>query len=203
MHHRTTEAVFEYFNQLRGRRPAPVRTEIDPGALKSFLPDLFILERARDGIIRFRLAGTRICLILGQEVRNREFGQIWEPLVRHKIKLAADTVLANQNALEIALETVADEEEPMALEMLLLPLCSEVGRCDRLFGSLVAIDAAYSIEAYPRLLTPSDLAFMPVEASEGPRPCIEQTPRTIVASSLGSIVNRITHLRVFEGGKRD
>lgn len=201
MRHRTTEAVFDYFNHLRAGRPAPIRTEIDPTALKTVLPDLFILERGRDGIVRFRLAGTRVCLILGQEVRNREFAEVWEPLVRHKIKLAADTVLANQNALEIAVSTLADDEDPMELEMLLLPLYSQEGQCDRMFGSLVAIDGGYSIEAYPRLLTAADLAFVPVEAGRVvSRP---QVPQSVVASGFGNLVDRITHLRVFEGGKRD
>jgi hypothetical protein len=204
MRHRTTEAVFDYFNHLRAGRAAPLRTEIDPAALKTVLPDLFILERGRDGIVRFRLAGTRVCFILGQEVRNREFAEVWEPSARHKMKLAADTVLANQNALEIAVETAADDEQSFALEMLLLPLYSQKDQCDRIFGSLVAIDPGVTIEAYPRLLLPSDLAFVQVDAGVScKRPYLDRQPQTVVASSFGSLVNRITHLRVFEGGKRN
>lgn len=203
MRHRTTEAVFDYFNDLRGTRPAPIRTEIDPAALKTVLPDLFILEKGRDGIVRFRLAGTRVCLILGQELRNREFGEIWEAPARHKIRLAADAVLANQSALEIAIEAMGDDEESFALEMLLLPLYSQVGQCDRIFGSLVAIEPARTIEAYPRLLLPADLAFVPVEGSARERRHAEPAPESIAASSFGGLVNRITHLRVFEGGRRN
>jgi hypothetical protein len=205
MRHRTTEAVFDYFNHLRAGRAAPMRTEIDPAALKTVLPDLFILERGRDGVVRFRLAGTRVCFILGQEVRNREFGEVWEPSARHKIKLAADTVLANQNALEIAVETTADDEDSLALEMLLLPLYSQKDQCDRIFGSLVAIEPGLTIEPYPRLLLPSDLAFVPVDASvNGKRPyLVDREPENVVASGFGGLVNRITHLRVFEGGKRN
>jgi hypothetical protein len=84
MRHRTTEAVFNYFNTLRAERTAPLRSEIDPAALKSVLPDLFILEKGRDGIVRFRLAGTRVCLILGREMRDRAFTDIWDATVRHR-----------------------------------------------------------------------------------------------------------------------
>ena len=204
MRHRTTETVFDYFNDLRAGRAAPLRTEIDPAALKTVLPDLFILERGRDGIVRFRLAGTRVCLILGQEVRGREFAEAWEPGARHKIKLAVDAVLANQNALEIAVETATDDEETFALEMLLLPLYSQKDKCDRVFGSLVAIEPGLTINSHPRLLLPSDLAFVPVDAGvSGKRPYFDREPQNVAASGFGGLVNRITHLRVFEGGKRD
>jgi len=181
-----------------------MRSEIDPAALKTVLPDLFILERGRDGIVRFRLAGTRICLILGREVRGREFSEAWAPGARHKIKLAVDAVLANQNALEIAVETAAVEEETFGLEMLLLPLYSQKDKCDRIFGSLVAIHSGPAINAYPRLLLPSDLAFVPVDAGEPTKhPYFDRGPQNVTASGFGGLVNRITHLRVFEGGKRD
>jgi hypothetical protein len=203
MRHKTTEAVFDYFNELRAGRAAPIRTEIDPAALKTVLPDLFILEKGRDGVVRFRLAGTRVCLILGQEVRSREFGEIWNIAARHRMKLAADAVLANQNALEIAVNTSADFEESLDLEMLLLPLYSTVDTCDRIFGSLVAVDPASPIEAYPRYLSPAELAFVPVDAGTPARRYQDAEPASMTSSGFGNLVNRITHLRVFEGGRRD
>ena len=197
MRHKTTETVFNYFNTLRAGRPAPLRTEIDPAALKSVLPDLFIMEKGRDGIIRFRLAGTRLCAMLGQEMRDRTFSDIWDPAVRHRMRLAADTVLANRKALEIAVTAVDADGMALSLEMLMLPLFSRIDHCDRIFGSLVALDATGPIEACPRLLKPADLAFVPVDAESVPA---ERTPARL---AIGSLVSRFTHLRVFEGGRRD
>lgn len=200
MRHKTTETVFNYFNTLRAGRSAPLRTEIDPAALKSVLPDLFIMEKGRDGIIRFRLAGTRVCAMLGQEMRDRTFSDIWDPAVRHRMRLAADTVLANRKALEIAVTAVDADGIALSLEMLMLPLFSRVDHCDRIFGSLVALDAMGPVEAYPRILKPADLAFVPV----GPEDvAAERAPAGLATGAIGSLVSRFTHLRVFEGGRRD
>lgn len=201
MRHKTTEAVFQYFNELRAGRSAPLRSEIDPAALKSVLPDLFILEKSRDGIVRFRLAGTRVCLILGREMRDRAFADIWDVGVRHRMRLAADAVIANRSALEIALTAFDDEENTFPLEMLMLPLFSGPDQCDRIFGSLVSLGTAPLMESCMRHLRPADLVFVPVDA---PRPLTDAVPvRSVAAAGLGKLAHRITHLRVFEGGRRD
>lgn len=200
MRHKTTEAVFQYFNALRGNRPAPLRSEIDPAALKSVLPDLFILEKGRDGIVRFRLAGTRVCLILGREMRDRAFTDGWDATVRHRIRLAADAVIANRSALEIAVRAIDDDGDALPLEMLMLPLCSREGLCDRIFGSLVPLGNIPPIEGYVRQLEPADLVFVPVDA---PRPAGPATRGGAANATLGQMLNRARHLRVLEGGRRD
>jgi hypothetical protein len=201
MRHKTTEAVFQYFNELRGDRAAPLRSEIDPSALKSVLPDLFILEKGRDGIVRFRLAGTRVCIILGREMRDRIFTESWEATVRHRIRLAADAVIANRSALEIAVTAIDDDGDALALEMLMLPLCSRADRCDRIFGSLVTLGNIPPVEGYSRQLEPADLVFV---SSDGPQsPAGSPTPRSVATASLGQILKRTSHLRVLEGGRRD
>jgi hypothetical protein len=204
MQHRTTETVFSYFNALRAGRAAPLRSEIDPAALKSVLPDLFILEKGRDGIVRFRLAGTRVCVILGREMRDRPFADIWDAAVRHRMRLAADAVIANRSALEIALTAVDDDDNTLQLEMLMLPLFSAADQCDRIFGSLVNLEGTAPVESYLRYLQPADLVFAP---GDKVRPLAEAVPMGSVGSvgtaGLGKLANRVTHLRVLEGGRRD
>lgn len=201
MRHKTTATVFQYFNELRGDRPAPLRSEIDPAALKSVLPDLFILEKGRDGVVRFRLAGTRVCLILGREMRDRTFTDIWDATVHHRMRLAAEAVIASCSALEIAVTAIDEEGNALALEMLMLPLYSRVGLCDRIFGSLVANENIPPIENYVRVLEPADLVFRPVET---PRPPAGRAEfHGVAAASLGQFLHRAGHLRVLEGGRRD
>lgn len=201
MQHKTTETVFQYFNGIRGDRTAPLRSEIDPAALKSVLPDLFILEKGRDGIVRFRLGGTRVCLILGREMRDRAFMDIWDAAVRHRMRLAADAVIANQSALEIAVTAIDDEGDALSLEMLMLPLFSRADHCDRIFGSLVTLENTPLIDGHFRQLEPADLAFVPVET---PRAVAGSTaPRGVATVGFGQLINRASHLRVLEGGRRD
>jgi hypothetical protein len=193
MRHRSTETLYNYFNDLRGARPAPLRSEIEPAALTAVLPDIFILEKRRDGIVTFRLAGTRVCSILGQELRGHTFAEIWEPAVRHRMRLAADTVLANRQPLEIAVTAIDAEGESLALDMLMLPLCSRPGLCDRILGALAAIGRPDHPDIYRRL-TPSELTF---------------GNHTDAAPVRGAIVTPfgaarpVGHLRVLDGGRRD
>lgn len=203
MRHRTTEAVFSYFNTLRADRAAPLRTEIDPNALKTELPHLFIMEKGRDGNVAFRLAGTRVCVILGQELRGRAFTDIWEAEVRHKMRLAADAVIANRSALEVAATATDEDGRTMALELLLLPLFSRVDLCDRIFGSMVSLETT-TIDSLPRLLKPAQFSFTAVdEKSPVTRRADMLAGRGGAAGTIGSLVSRVAHLKVFEGGRRD
>ncbi|MGV3553212.1 PAS domain-containing protein [Rhizobium sp.] len=203
MQHKTTETVFNYFNALRAERSAPLRSEIDPAALKNVLPDIFILEKKRDGIVRFRLAGTRICLILGRELREHAFTEIWDEPVSHRMRLAADTVLANRSALEVAVTAFDDEGETMPLEMLMLPLFSNEDHCDRIFGSLVTLDNIIPAEGVIRRLAPADIVFKQVETEGRVRPLAGAATGNVIKGSFGGLSGRATHLRVFEGGRRD
>jgi len=197
MRHKTTETVFHYFNDLRADRSAPLRHEIDPSKLKGVLPDLFIMEKGRDGLVRFRLAGTRVCVVLGREMRERVFSDIWDPAFRHRMRLAAETVLANRNPLELAITAEGDDGSVLSLEMLMLPLLSRIDQCDRIFGSLVVLDQPATLETMTRRLSPADLVFtpasdaIPVRADGG------------ALGAIGGLVTRFAHLRVFEGGKRN
>lgn len=196
MRHKTTETVFNYFNDLRAGRSAPLRNEIEPSMLKGALPDLFIMEKGRDGHVRFRLAGTRVCAVLGREMRERTFGEVWDPAFRHRMRLAADTVLANRNPLELAVTAIGDDGSALSLEMLMLPLLSRIDNCDRIFGSLVVLDPPATLESIPRKLQPADLVFAPASDSMP----VRSDAGTLGA--IGGLVTRFAHLRVFEGGKR-
>ena len=66
-------ALFHYWNRLRGDRPAPKRTDIEPADIKTLLGDTFILERDTRGEAIFRLAGTRLCAIYGRELKGFAF----------------------------------------------------------------------------------------------------------------------------------
>jgi hypothetical protein len=76
MKNASTRLVFEYWDGLRGERAAPERGEIEPGALRHALADTFVLENEPIGPV-FRLAGTRLCALIGQELRGRAFTALW------------------------------------------------------------------------------------------------------------------------------
>lgn len=136
MQNQASRQVFDYWIHLSGERAAPQRTQIDPVALRRFLPHLFIASGNPEGEISFRLAGTRICDLFGREFRGSPFASMW----------LGDESIA---ALEVVESVILDErpallglraskgEESHAYEMLLLPVRSGEIASDRVLGALV------------------------------------------------------------------
>ena len=73
MKHATTREVFAYWDNCRGTRPAPERSDIEPGAIRTVLCDTFILTFDRKAGHPFRLAGTRLCALMGCELKGEPF----------------------------------------------------------------------------------------------------------------------------------
>jgi hypothetical protein len=77
MKHAASRELYAYWEERRGRRAAPERAEIEPGAIRGALSDAFILslDAARGHPVR--LAGTRVCALFGRELRGEPFLRLW------------------------------------------------------------------------------------------------------------------------------
>src|SRR2546423_4823866 len=78
----SSRELFGYWAARRGKRAAPERGEIEPGAIRRALADAFILEFDRHAGHPFRLAGTRICALLGRELKNEALLDLWDEETR-------------------------------------------------------------------------------------------------------------------------
>lgn len=85
MKHATTREVFAYWDNCRGDRLAPERSDIEPGAIRSVLSDTFILTFDRKAGHPFRLAGTRLCAVMGCELKGEPFADLWSEESRKQI----------------------------------------------------------------------------------------------------------------------
>lgn len=100
MRHRSIQALYDYWNAVRGTRPAPARTDIDPRGVAAALGDIFLLDGpAAD--FRFRLAGSRVVAAVGQTLTGRRFEEVWLESAR--------------DAARRALASPADEGEPILI----------------------------------------------------------------------------------------
>ena len=70
MKHPSNRQLFEYWTKRRGRRSAPERGEIEPGAIRHVLADTFILAFETGAGHPFRIAGTRVCALFGRELKG-------------------------------------------------------------------------------------------------------------------------------------
>ncbi len=77
MKHAASRELYAYWDERRGKRPAPERAEIEPGAIRQVLSDAFILALDGGAGHPFRLAGTRVCALFGRELKSEPFIGLW------------------------------------------------------------------------------------------------------------------------------
>jgi hypothetical protein len=136
MKHASIRELFDYWNARRGRRSAPERAEIEPGAIRRVLADTFILAFEPNMGHPFRIAGTRVCALFNRELKGAAFLDLWSITSRADLRdLAA--IVSDESVGVVASATGRSAAgAPLQLELLLLPL--RHGQTDaRFLGALV------------------------------------------------------------------
>jgi hypothetical protein len=143
MKHATTRALYDYWDRLRAGRAAPARSDLHPGSIRALLADVFLLERDELGVHRVRLAGTRICTLLGREWRGQRFTELFAARDRADMAALVDGVAGDAVPIVAGIAAGTADGRFLDLELLILPLRHH-GRTDtRLLGSLVAGEWPY------------------------------------------------------------
>jgi hypothetical protein len=143
MDHPNTQALHSYWNDLRDGRDAPYRSEIDPRRIRGALETMFILETTQEGGLRFRLAGTKLCEMSGQELRGRPAEALMIFGHERELTLMARRTLGEPGVgvMRVRAEHQrAPEGESWAGEILLLPMRSELGEMTRILGAVNLAD---------------------------------------------------------------
>lgn len=149
MKHASTRILFNYWNELRGRRPAPARSDIDPAVIRHILGDTLILAADFADEIRFRLAGTRVCALFAREIKGEVFKDLWSAASRRQIE-GPLVALTDENIGTVAGVTghAADGAEA-ELELLLLPLAHAGPARIRALGVLAPLVQPYWLGEQP------------------------------------------------------
>jgi hypothetical protein len=71
-----TFALINYWEQIAGDRPIPLRDDFDPLQVPSLLPNILIVDR-HEGEYRYRLVGTRVVSIYGHDVTGWKFSRVF------------------------------------------------------------------------------------------------------------------------------
>jgi len=228
MKHPSTRELYDYWQRLRGSRPAPERTEIEPSDIRRILGDTFILEVASRNDYRFRLAGTRVCALYGRELKGRDFLSFWTGKDREAVATLLAAVSQDAAAAVLGMTGRSAHDRDLACEILLLPVRQKGGGYSRIIGSLAPMDDPYWIGIHPilkqsitslRLIWPDERpTFLrrgdqldveaipvvdPVVAPRGeapPRPGVPVRPVPLHPWT-GHPNRRVGHLVVLDGGK--
>jgi hypothetical protein len=135
--HPSIRELFLYWNERRGRRLAPERADIEPGAIRQVLADTFILSFDPRRDHPFRIAGTRLCALFGRELKGEGFLGLCSVESCNDMRTLL-AIVADQSVGMIArMAALGVSDAALSLDLLLLPL-SHRGQADaRLLGALV------------------------------------------------------------------
>lgn len=90
MRHPSIKALFSYWSRLKGKRPAPERTDIDPRELAAHLGDIFLLDGPETGHA-LRLAGSRMEAEIGGPLAGNPFASLFACDIRAEALHALST----------------------------------------------------------------------------------------------------------------
>src|SRR5436305_8174925 len=98
MKHPSSREFFAYWDEKRGGARAPARSEIEPAAVRELLGDIFVLSYDPSGGYPFRVAGTRVCALLGSDQKGCSFSALFTHACRREIEdiigIVAEEMLA-------------------------------------------------------------------------------------------------------------
>lgn len=124
-------SVLRYWDELRGDRVAPGRTEISPAAITRHLSRICILERPRAGTVRVRLAGATMSTRAGMELRGMPFRALFELDDRNRAMDAAETAITTPAVSILCLARHERSAPVPEAQMAILPLTDTRGALTR------------------------------------------------------------------------
>ncbi|WEA27586.1 MULTISPECIES: PAS domain-containing protein [Rhizobium] len=144
-----TIEIFDYWNRIRGAADAPLKSQVEPSAVPHLLQSLFILETRDAGNIGFRLAGTRICDLFGRDLRGERFSSLWGNGQHADIERTAMGVMDHAMPALFNATGYSTIGHQASFEIIMMPLRSPHGACDRLLGAIAPTAAASWLEVVP------------------------------------------------------
>jgi hypothetical protein len=121
MKHPSSREFFAYWDDKRGGARAPERSEIEPSAVRELLGDIFVLSYDAAAGYPFRVAGTRVCALLGCDLKDRSFSALFEPEGRREIEDIIAVVSEEMLAAVAGITATSQDGSRAHLELLLLP----------------------------------------------------------------------------------
>jgi hypothetical protein len=143
MKHPSNQEFFTYWNEKRGQARAPERSDIEPDAVRELLGDIFVLGCDEASRYPFRVAGTRLSALLGRDLKNHGFPELFVAEGRREIKDII-TVVTEEVLAAVAGITATSAEGTAHLELLLLPFNHRAHAPASLTGLLAPFETGHS-----------------------------------------------------------
>jgi hypothetical protein len=142
MKHPSSRQFFGYWDTQRGDARAPDRSAIEPGALREWLGDIFVLSTDAGAGFPFRVAGTRVCALKGRDLKGCGFAKLFAPASRREIEDVLGYVADEILPVVAGVTAEGPAQMPVHLELLLLPFSARAHTPLSLTGLLAPLGAA-------------------------------------------------------------
>lgn len=200
--------LFQYWNSLRGTRPAPRRVEVEPAEIRTLLADTFILERDTSGDAVFRLAGTRLCAAYGRELKGLSFISLWDDRDQKLISKLVQNTFGQQAVVVVDYHGISERGRQETFELMLLPLDggTEAPRCLGVSSSAekpfwLGADLLVSAQIDGIRMIDPDREADNLHRAAVAAPTL--VPDETVLGIEPSGARRVRHLLVLEGGREE
>ena len=121
MKHPSSRQFFAYWDAKRGHARAPDRSEIEPSAVRELLGDIFVLGYENEAGFPVRVAGTRVCALLGRDAKDSSFTALFADESRREIEDIVTYVAEEMLAAVAGITATSEDGRTAHLELLLLP----------------------------------------------------------------------------------
>jgi len=145
MKHPSSREFFAYWDTKRAGARAPDRSAIEPAAVRGLLGDIFVLSYDAASGYPFRVAGTRVCALLGRDLKDRSFSALFAPGDRREIENVIAVVSEEMLAAVAGITATADDGSRAHLELLLLPFNARANAPISLTGLLAPFETGQAL----------------------------------------------------------
>jgi hypothetical protein len=145
MKHPSSREFFAYWDERRGGERAPDRGDIEPGPVRELLGDIFVLSYDQDNGHPFRVAGTRVCALLGRDLKGHGFPALFAERCRREIEDLIAIVSEELLAVVAGVTASTESGSKAHLELLLLPFNTRAHAPLSLTGLLAPLDSEYAV----------------------------------------------------------
>jgi len=146
MKHPSVRAYYDVWNQKRGSAAAPDRSDLDPEAVRDLLGNIFVLSCDRKAGYPFRVAGTRVCALLGRDAKGCSFTDLFAHDSRGEIRDVLGIVAEETEPAVAGISARSGDGRSIAMELLLLPFSARAHAPLSLTGLLAPLqDSALQV----------------------------------------------------------
>lgn len=149
MKHPATREFYEYWDLQRNDSPAPERAALEPGPVRHLIGDMFVVGCDQSRRFPLRVAGTRICAMIGRDLKGEDFLGLFARASRRQVEDFLSIATDESLATVAGVTAFTESRSSVHLELLLLPFAASVLAPQSVTGSLVTLGTSAPIEHAP------------------------------------------------------